>query len=250
MALVNREQLDLRPEAMTAVIPGDTLRFVIPVPALAGQPFVQPELMPDGSTNPDAGKPLVDYKGRPIGGTGFAFFNHKDNCWQAMRTDGEGILIFNGVNEEKAAQLEEMVARFVSSPREFTIEKLREFLDLAAARGFGDRYDSTKTWAASNLVASSESSSAGDPGIAHWGIHTRTKDVCHAVFLPGEGVAYQDGTASPQVAEGNGLVIVLRKEGTSAAVQPEVFAQSYRLATSESISDPSRQLRIQHPLMQ
>ena len=248
---VTRDQLNLSPEATTAVIPTDTLRFVIPVPEMTGKPFRQPDLLPNGSANPDAGKPLVNWKGETIPGEGFVFFNYKDNCWQAVNTDGTGIIIFNGISDDSAAKLHGIVTSLVSHPRELTEAKLNNLLNVAAACGFGDRYNSDVTYAAGNLKQATDAPRSRDGEVVpHYGIHSRTKDICYALFIPGEGIAYQEGTASPQVSEENGLVVLIRKEGSTSAVQPSVFSTSYRLATGEVITDPGAQLKVQHPLLQ
>ena len=249
-AVITREQLKLAPEYMTKVIPNETLRFVIPIPKMEGKPFVEPATLPDGSSNPNAGQVLKDYKGNPISGEGVVFFNFKDKNWAALKTDGSGIVIFNSINEAKADLLEGLFRTVVREPAELTPETLERFLNIAAANGFGDRYNSDAKYAAGNLVAHEDLRGAKKESIANFGLHSRTKDVLNAVYVPGEGVAYQDGTASPQISESNGLVVLLTADGKTRAVQLATFAETYRLADGTPVSDPTTQLAVQHPLLQ
>jgi len=247
MNVITREQLNLSPEAMTAVIPNDTLRFVIPVPATEGKPFVEPEVMPDGSANPTAGAPLNDWRGNPIEGSGVVFYNFKDKNWAAVKTDGTGIVIFNSIDEDKANMLEGLLRGIVREPSELTAGKLQSFLDLAAANGFGDRYNSDVSYAQKNLLAHEELRGSSNQAIANYGLHSRTKDVLHALYLPGEGISYHDGSASPQLSEDSGLVVVLTSDNKTRAIQPRTFAETYRLADGSPIDNPQAQLVNQSP---
>ncbi|MEO1446404.1 MAG: hypothetical protein AAFV46_09235, partial [Cyanobacteria bacterium J06635_11] len=73
-------------ENSTAVM-SDAYKFIIPVPAQ--QEGAEPLVYPEGHAQ--AGQPIVDYKNRPIGDWGLVFFNAKDQAYQAVVADGNGV---------------------------------------------------------------------------------------------------------------------------------------------------------------
>ena len=90
----------------TSVI-SNAQKFIIPVPAFgrSGEPLVYP-LISD-----KAGQPILDYTGKPVGDRGLVFFNGKDNSWQAVLGDGEGVVIINEVTREQATKLYQQIRR-------------------------------------------------------------------------------------------------------------------------------------------
>ena len=76
-------------------------KFIIPVPAFVqgGEPLVYPQ------GYEKAGQPILDYTGKPVGDRGLVFFNGKDKSWQAVKGDGEGVIIINEVTQEQARKL-------------------------------------------------------------------------------------------------------------------------------------------------
>jgi hypothetical protein len=89
-------------------------KFIIPVPAFgqSGEPLVYPP------SYEKAGQAIVDYTGKPVGGSGteaargLVFFNGKDKSWQAVKGDGEGVIIINEVTPEQAKALDQNVQSF------------------------------------------------------------------------------------------------------------------------------------------
>ena len=201
-------------------------KFVIPVPAFReeGEPLTYPA----GTEN--AGKPIVDYKGEPIGDKGIVFFNGKDKSWQAAPGDGQSVIILNGVSEAQAAKIVKKIDEASVDPNGLTVTELKSVLDYVRdTLGITDMYNSDKGFIASKMNALETSKT----GIEAYGLHKRDdRDICLAVHLSGAG-QFQGPAATPQRFE-NGAIIL--KQGDSVRlVQPEIFERDYRHANGNKL---------------
>ena len=216
---------DLDFTAATKTISG-AQKFVIPVPAFRaeGEPLVYP------AGAEDAGKPITDYKGDPIGDSGVVFYNGKDNSWQAAPGDGQSVIILNGVSEAQAAKIIKKIDEYTVDPNGLTVSELKGVLDYARdTLGINDMYNSDKGFIASKMNALETS----ETGIEAYGLHKRDdRDICLAVHLSGAG-QFQGPAATPQRFE-NGAVIL--KQGDDVRlVQPKVFERDYRHANGDQL---------------
>ena len=93
-------------------------KFIIPVPTFSetggGEDLVYPEGAKDGDGKSIGGQPITDWKGNPIGGPGekgVVFFNHKDQSYQAVKADGNGVVILNQVTDEQGKKLQDKIGK-------------------------------------------------------------------------------------------------------------------------------------------
>ncbi|MBI4815762.1 MAG: hypothetical protein HY791_05880 [Deltaproteobacteria bacterium] len=212
-------------------------KFIIPVPSFAGggEPLVYPK------GHEKAGQPIADWQGKPIGDKGLVFFNEKDQAVQAVKADGQGVVILNQVSEDQAKQL----SAKIGDPSKLTLAKFKEVLEFAKKElGLGDMYNSDKGFIKSKMNPLAKEST----GVEAFGLHRRDdRDLCQAVFVPGRGEL--KGTATTHKFE-NGAVIL--KQGKDVRlVQPEIFAQTYKTPDGEAIAltsiprqDPSKPKKI------
>jgi hypothetical protein len=195
-------------------------KFIIPVPAFMseGEPLVNP----DGA---NAGKPIVDYQGNPIGDKGIVFFNGKDKSWQAASGDGKAVIIINGVTEEQGRKVKSKIDECSTDPASLTLPELKEVLRYVREDlGIVDMYNSEKSFIASKM----NPLPASQTGIEAYGLYKRDdRDICQAVYVPGQG-QFQGPAATPQKFE-NGAVIV-RQGDSTRLVQPDAFEATYRHA--------------------
>jgi hypothetical protein len=178
-------------------------KFVIFVPPLEGGG--EPLVYPAGHRN--AGAPIADWEGKPIGERGIVFFNPTDRSVQAVPGDGTGVVIINQVTEDQAAAISGRLGG------------LKDALAYAwEAFGLDDVYNSdTKTvWTTMNPVGHA---GGGSGRYARDG-----RDICRAVRLAGSG-EFLGPAASPQVFW-DGAVIVQQGSDTRL-VQPGVFRNTY-----------------------
>ena len=70
------------------------------------------------------------------------------------------------------------------------------------------------------------------------------RDICRAIYVAGR-VLYEGPTVTPQVGD-DGLIIVKIGERI-AAVQPEIFRETYRHADGQEIRSVAAEIRNQDP---
>lgn len=216
MASITAEQIDFSSDKSTAVISA-AQKFIIPVPAFhdGGEPLVYPE-------GDKVGKPITDWKGNPIGEKGLVFFNGKDNAYQAVKGDGNGVVIINLVTEDQAKKISSKIAEFNSDPARLSLAQIKEVLRYVREElGLIDMYNSDK-----NFIAEKMSSVGVGSGIAAYGLHKRDdRDICHAVYVPGSG-EFQGPAATPQKFSDG--AVILKQGDNVRLIQPDVFEASYK----------------------
>jgi hypothetical protein len=203
-------------ERASTLVYSDTLRFILPVPKLAGggEPLVAP-------AGEKAAESFVDHRGRPIKGRGVVFFNPDDECWQAAPGDGTAAIIISPIDKAQGAKLAAMVKNLSTDPEALTLAQIKSVVLFAGELGIGAAYDSTRAFVAEQMTPFDPKAPAG------FGLHWRNaRDTCRAVFVPGAG-RYRGPAATPQTFR-NGAVML--KQGESVRlVQPRSFEATYRL---------------------
>ncbi len=219
-------------ERASTLVYSDTLRFILPVPKLAGGG--EPLVAPPGEK---AAESFVDHQGRPINGRGVVFYNPDDECWQAARGDGSAVIIISPIDEAQGAKLLAKIKSLSADPQALTLAQIKSVIRFAGSLGIGAAYDSTRAFVAERMTAFDRTSPQG------FGLHWRkAHDTCRAVFVPGAG-RYRGPAATPQMFR-NGAVML--KQGESVRlVQPKSFEATYRLPDGSlaKVAD----LRVQDP---
>jgi cell division protein ZapA (FtsZ GTPase activity inhibitor) len=218
-------------------------KFIIPVPKLdaGGEPLVYPQ------GHEKAGKPILDYEGKPIGEKGLVFLNAKDQSWQAVAGDGEGVIIVNEVTPEQAARLDQKVRELNQNPDQLTLPQLKQVV--AYARNdlkLNDMYNSTRSFIKSKMtpVAVDAARVDGASGEAY-GLKKRDdRDLCQAIYIPGK-FTFEGPAATPQVFENGGVIV---KQGADfRGVQPDIFRRTYRLQNAQQITSLTTDLKTWSP---
>lgn len=221
---ITAEQIDFGADKSTPVISG-AQKFVIPVPAFkdGGEQLVYPE-------GEKAGQPIADWQDKPIGDKGLVFFNGKDRAYQAVKGDGNGVVIINLVTEEQAAKLTAKINEFNSDPTQLSLGEIKEVLKYAREDlGLVDMYNSDK-----GFIAGKMSSVGAGTGVQAYGLHKRDdRDICHAVFVPGSG-EFQGPAATPQQFSDGAVILQQGKD--VRLIQPDAFEASYKHADGRSIT--------------
>ena len=208
-------------------------KFIIPVPTFSetggGEDLVYPEGAKDGDGKSIGGQPITDWKGNPIGGPGekgVVFFNHKDQSYQAVKADGNGVVILNQVTDEQGKKLQDKIGK---DPGKLSLQEFKGALEYAHSDlGVGDMYNSDRDFIKSKMNAMENS----ETGVPQYGLHRRDdRDVCHAVYVEGQG-EFKGPAATPQKFE-NGAVL-LRQPNSKAddgfsyrLIQPDAFKETY-----------------------
>jgi hypothetical protein len=132
-----------------------------------------------------AGQPMRDRNGRPIGDKGIIFFNEVDRCYQAAAADGRSVIIVNEVTAQRARAIES----FVRNRGEAADGLSRRSIELLLAYvrselGLVDIYNSTDEFIRSTMkpVDGTVGVQAARP--SGW-MRRDDRDVCHAVFVRG-----------------------------------------------------------------
>lgn len=165
-------------------------KFVIPVPKFEGEPLIYPEGAKDKDGNSIAGKPVVDWQGAPIGDKGLVFFNPKDQAWQAVKSDGEGVVIMNQVTEAQGKKIMDKIQTLTgqNDPANLTLGQFKEVLSFATSPEVGwekpDMYNSDRGFISKKMNALETQ----DTHIPQYGLFRRDdRDVCKALFAEGPG---------------------------------------------------------------
>jgi hypothetical protein len=208
---IRPEQIDFSDAASTPVM-SDSLRFVLPVPALedGGEPLVQPD-----------GAPLLDRRGAALPGKGVVFFDRDDQCWEAARGDGQDVVIFSPIDETQAGALAGEIAALARTPADLTLAQIKRVIAYAYdTLGLHSAHASTRAY-----VAKAMAPAGGDARHSYGLFRRKASDVCRAVYLPGAG-AFLGVGGTPQ-RFGAGAVIV--KHGDEVRlVQCVSFEATYR----------------------
>ncbi len=210
-------------------------KFILPIPATTGEPLVYPKgatkaVKETGKSEIISGQPILDWQGKPIGKEGIVFFNAKDKSWQAVASDGQGVVIMNQVTEEQGKKLTAKVQQFSKDPQELELKQIKDLLKYAQDElGIKDMYNSDREFINSKMNPLESLNS----GIEAFGLHRRDdRDICQAIFVEGKG-EFQGPAATAQKFE-NGAVVI--KQGKSTRlIQPEIFKKTYSHPDGEPI---------------
>ena len=226
---------DLSPEKSTRVI-SSAQKFLLPVPAFegGGEPLVDAQ-----------GNPIKDWQGRPIGERGIVVYNEQDRSAQAACGDGQAVIIINQVSIPQAEKLLSKVRSLAADPLMLTLSQVKEILDYARTElALNDMYNSDRGFVAKKMTpvaAEAVPLDASGQAIAAFGLMKRDdRDICLAQYAAGP-CTFSGPTATPQLFA-NGMVVVRVGESIHA-VQPEIFAETYRHADGRAIADPAAEVR-------
>lgn len=217
-------------------------KFIIPVPAFGqrGEPLVYP------SGYEKAGQPILDYTGKPIGDRGLVFFNGKDQSWQAVKGDGEGVIIINEVTQEQAKKLYKKVQSFDANPNNLTVNELKQVLAYAQKQlGLVDMYNSDRAYIKEKMTPAIAGKVPQIKGkeIEAYGLKKRDdRDVNQAIYIPGEFV-FEGPAASPQKFKNGGVIV--EQGGKMRGVQPDIFVKTYKLSDGHPVTSPASDLETQ-----
>ena len=217
-------------------------KFIIPVPAFAqsGEPLVYPQ------SYEKAGQPILDYTGKPVGDRGLVFFNGKDKSWQAVKGDGEGVIIINEVTQEQAKKLYQKVQELKPDPNNLTLDELKQVLSFAQQQlGLIDMYNSSRAFVQEKMtpvIAGEVPKVNGNEGKAYGFVKRDDRDVNQAIYIPGEFV-FEGPAASPQEFKDGGVIV--EQGGKMRGVQPDIFVRTYKLSDGRSISSVTADLKTQ-----
>ncbi len=216
-------------------------KFIIPVPTFAatggGERLVYPEGAKDKGGTDLAGQPITDWQGKPIAGPderGVVFFNHKDQSYQAVKADGNGVVILNQVTEEQGKKLQSKIGE---DPGKLSLKEFKDALEFAHAElGVGDMYNSDRDFIKSKMNPMETS----ETGVPQYGLYRRDdRDVCQALYIEGSG-EFQGPAATPQKFE-NGAVIIRQPDAKAPdgfsyrLIQPDAFVETYKNKNGSAI---------------
>jgi hypothetical protein len=225
--------------ANSTVVISSAQKFILPVPRLesGGEPLVYPK------GGEKAGKPILDYEGKPIGEKGLVFLNAKDQSWQAVAGDGEGVIIINEVTQEQAEKLDEKVKQLQKDPNQLTLSQLKEVLDYARNDlKLSDMYNSTRSFIKSKMTPVATDQRSGNEA---YGLKKRDdRDLCHAIYIPGK-FTFEGPAATPQVFDNGGVIV--EQAGKFRGIQPDIFMRTYRLQDGRQISSLTSELKSWNP---
>ena len=225
----------------TSVI-SNAQKFIIPVPAFVqgGEPLVYPQ------SYEKAGQPILDYTGKPVGNRGLVFFNGKDKSWQAVKGDGEGVIIINEVTQEQAKKLYQKVQELKPDPNNLTLDELKQVLSFAQQQlGLIDMYNSSRAFVQEKMtpVIAGEIPKVNGNEVKAYGFVKRDdRDVNQAIYIPGEFV-FEGPAATPQEFKDGGVIV--EQGGKMRGVQPDIFVRTYKLSDGRSISSVTADLKTQ-----
>ena len=207
--VIRAEQIDFSDAASTPVV-SESLRFILPVPALEGGG--EPLRQPDGSR-------FFHRDGREMRGRGIVFFDRDDQCWETARGNGKDVIIFSPIDPAKAAAL---AARIGAEPERLTLDELKAIIDFA--------YDALHVRSAHNAPRAYVAQAMGPTDQAdagrQYGLYRRKAgDVCRAVYVPGAGAFVGAGATPQRFKDG---AVILRHGDSVRLVQPGSFEETYR----------------------
>lgn len=201
-------------------------KFVIPVPQFAdgGEPLVYPDGAKDKDGKDLGGTPIMDWQGQPIGDKGVVFFNQKDQAWQAVKADGQGVVIMNQMTEEQGKAL---MAKIGGNPANLTLEQFKDVLSYASSDEVGckDMYNSDRSFISKKMNAMESS----DTGVPQYGLFRRDdRDVCKVLFA--------EGPADFEAPSGGGVLVhqPIGEEGGVLLRQPDGKVFLYRKIDNEA----------------
>jgi len=226
-------------EGLSTPVISNAQKFILPIPAWgeSGEPLVYP------ASYEKAGQPILDYEGKPVGERGIVFFNGKDQSWQAVKGDGEGVIIINEVTPEQAQALYRKVREFQPDPNNLTLEQMKQVLAFAQNdMGLVDVYNSSRSFVKENMTPAiaNEVPKLNGKEIEAYGFKKRDgRDINQAIYISG-AFTFVGPAASPQEFKNGGVII--EQGGKMRGVQPDIFVRTYKLSDGRSISSVTTEL--------
>ena len=207
-------------------------KFVIPVPQFEGEALVYPQGARDKDGKSIAGNPIVDWQGQPIGEKGVVFFNPKDQAWQAVKSDGQGVVIMNQITEPQGQQLMTKIKDLTGGdPSKLSLDQFKEVLSFASSEiGWEkpDMYNSDRAFIQKKM----NPLEATETGIPQFGLFRRDdRDVCKALLA--------EGPAEFQAPTGGGVMVKqpIGEEGGVLVRQPDGKVFLYRKVDIEAMEE-------------
>ena len=215
-----------------AEVVSNAQKFVIPVPQFEGEALIYPEGAKDKDGKSIAGNPIVDWQGQPIGEKGVVFFNPKDQAWQAVKSDGQGVVILNQVTEPQGQKLIAKIKDLTGGdPSLLSLSQFKDILSFASSEvGWEkpDMYNSDRDFIKKKMNALE----ATDTGIAQFGLFRRDdRDVCKALLA--------EGPAEFQAPTSGGVMVKqpIGEEGGVLLRQPDGKAFLFRKIDIEAMQE-------------
>lgn len=215
-----------------AEVVSNAQKFVIPVPQFEGEPLVYPNGAKDKDGKCIAGNPIVDWQGQPIGEKGVVFFNPKDQAWQAVKSDGQGVVIMNQITEPQGQKLMGKIKDLTGGdPGKLSLEQFKEVLSFASSEiGWEkpDMYNSDRAFIQKKMNALESTAT----GIPQFGLFRRDdRDVCKALLA--------EGPAEFQAPTSGGVMVnqPIGEEGGVLLRQPDGKAFLYRKVDIEAMQE-------------
>lgn len=215
-----------------AEVVSNAQKFVIPVPTFEGEALIYPEGAKDKDGKSIAGNPIVDWQGQPIGEKGVVFFNPKDQAWQAVKSDGQGVVILNQVTEPQGQKLIAKIKDLTGGdPSLLSLDQFKDVLSFATSEvGWEkpDMYNSDRDFIKKKMNALE----ATDTGIAQFGLFRRDdRDVCKALLA--------EGPAEFQAPTSGGVLVKqpIGEEGGVLLRQPDGKAFLFRKIDIEAMQE-------------
>jgi hypothetical protein len=208
--IIRPDQIDFSDEASAAVM-SQSLRYVLPVPALDGGG--EALLGPNGETLFDHDKPIV--------GRGIVFLDPDDQSLEAVPGDASGVILFSPISEDEGAMLSTFIATISARPEHLRLDQLKEIVRYATEDlGLASAHSSTRDYVAQALEPVEDAAARG------CGLYRRRRgDICRAVRVAGKGAFLGPG-ASPQRFVGG--VVILKHGDSIRAVQRRSFEITYQ----------------------
>lgn len=201
-------------------------KFILPVPKFedGGEPLVYPPGVKNKEGKDIGGQPIADWQGKPIGDKGVVFFNAKDQAWQAVKGDGQGVIIMNQISEQQAKGFMEKIG---ADPNKLTLQHFKEVLSYAAENGASDMYNSDRSFIQSKMNPLETVAT----GVPQYGLFRRDdRDVCNVLFVEGSG-EFKGPKTTHHFDNG---AVILRQANSKAddgfdyrLIQPETFVETY-----------------------
>ncbi len=166
------------------------------------------------------GMPVLDKRGNPKG-TGIVFENYTDGALQAVRDDGEGIIIINGISQQQAQMLLKFTQAVIPDPAIATTQQIEDVLSYAhTVLGIDDFFNGDRAKIPSFEVERLHS------GNLECGIFVRRSDEERFALLGLGSGTYAGPASTPQ--QFHGTVAVVRNANHAWMVQTDAFLNTYR----------------------
>lgn len=199
-------------------------KFISPVMLCPGEPLIYP---------PESGRSgwITDWSGKAVGEEGVVFFNGKDMSFQAVESDGSGVVIINEVTQSQYESLMQVADKIGGDPQRWETPKVKEFLNAARDLGCTDMYNSSVEFVQKRMRPLGTVSHT----VTAFGLHQRQdSEACLAVHLSGPA-NFQGPAATEQLIPPEGAVLV--KQGDCfRIVQTDVFLRTYTFNDGQVIS--------------